>query len=295
MNVRIIANPIAGGGRGRILADALHANLQSRVDFVELILTKQAGDNEKEAQRPGADCVVAVGGDGSVNEVVNGIRGTTAALGILPAGTANVVAAELKIPSDPMVVANLIADTQHRIMDAGIHNNRRFLLGAGAGLDAAIVKHVSERRGKRSGLTKWVFPSIKTSLSYTFPRMRVEIDGQTVSEEGQYVIIGICRYSAGVFPATPLAKIEDGLFDVCVFTKLNPLKLATIAVTAPFGRHIRRRDVVHLTGQHVRLTPAEDGEVPLQIDGDPAGLLPAEFTIEHQAVRVIAPKPIETT
>lgn len=289
MKVRIIANPIAGGGKGRRLAESLHALLRDRIEDIELFLTGKAGDNEIEAARPGADCVVAVGGDGSVNEVVNGLKDTPASLAILPAGTANVIARELNIPPDPIVLADLIANGQSRVMDAGIHNERRFLLGAGAGLDAAIVKRVSERRGRRSGLSKWVVPSISTCLSYTFPHIRVEIDGETISDNAQYVVIGICRYSAGVFPATPHAKIEDGLLDVCIFHDLNPLKLATIACTAPFGKHIHRRDVIHQTGKHIRLLPNQENPIPLQIDGDPAGALPAEFTIEPEAIRVIAP------
>lgn len=289
MNVRIIANPVAGGGRGKILAEALHAELQSRSLNPELILTKQAGDNEKEAARPGADCVVAIGGDGSVNEVVNGLRGTGAALAILPAGTANVVARELNIPSDPAVVASLIEMNHTRPMDTGIHNNRRFLLGAGAGLDAAIAKRVSEHRGKRSGLTKWIYPSVATCLTYTFPHIHVTADGETLAQDAQYVIIGICRYSAGVFPATPHANIEDGLLDICAFRNLNTFKLAMIACQAPFGKHINRNDVIHTTCTEIRLASADETEIPLQIDGDPAGILPAEFSIEPRAIRVFAP------
>lgn len=289
MNVRIIANPIAGGGRGRLLAESLLAELQARKLTAELVLTKQAGDNEKEAARPGADCVVAVGGDGSVNEIVNGLVGTSANLAILPAGTANVVAAELNIPPDASVVANLIEKGSARIMDAGLHNGRRFLLGAGAGLDAAIVKRVSERRGKRSSITKWVMPTIATCLTYAFPHMTVELDGEIITDDAQYVIIGICRYSAGVFPATPDAKIDDGLLDVCIMRGLNAIKLATLATAARSGRHIHRNDVDYTTCTRVRLTPNGQDPIPLQIDGDPAGALPVEFSIEPRAINIIAP------
>ncbi|MFP6581431.1 MAG: diacylglycerol kinase family protein [Candidatus Hydrogenedentota bacterium] len=287
MKVRIIANPIAGGGRGKRLAEALRDTLNGNVDAVELVLTKQAGDNEIEAARPGADCVVAVGGDGSVNEVVNGLVDSDALLAILPAGTANVVARELDIPSDPNVVAKYIIAGNHRIMDAGLHGGRRFLLGGGAGLDAAIVHQVSQQRGKKSGLSKWVMPSIRTCLRYTFPQFRVVGDGRILAEDAQYVIVGNCRYSAGVFPATPKAQIDDGLLDVCVLRNLSPLRLLGLLPSVRVGRHIDRDDVLYRQCEHVELIPADEQDIPLQIDGDPRELLPATFSVEPGAIRVI--------
>lgn len=289
MKVRIIANPVAGGGKGRRMAETLRDSLEGKVGEVELVLTKQAGDNEPEAARPGADVVVAVGGDGSVNEVVNGLKNTDAALAILPAGTANVVSRELGIPKDPEAVAALIVAGNFREMDAGIRDGRRFMLGAGAGLDAAIAEAVSEQRGRKSNLIKWVWPSIKTSLRYTFPAFRVVADGELLCEAGQYAIIGNCRYSAGVFPLTPEAKIDDGLLDICIFQNLNALRLIGLLPTVWNGRHIRRKDVIYKQFQSLEITPVSDETVPFQVDGDPGGQLPVTIGIEPKAVRVIAP------
>lgn len=290
MKIRIIANPIAGGGRGKRMAETLRERLTGQVDDVELVLTRQAGDNEIEAARPGADCVVAVGGDGSINEVVNGLKNTSARLAILPAGTANVVARELGIPPDPEQVAQCILENKTRSMDAGVHNGRRFLLGAGAGLDAAIVHRVSQSRGKKSGLSKWIMPSIRTCLSYDYPIFKVMVDGVTVSDDAQYAIIGNCRYSAGVFPATPDAKIDDGLLDVCIMGNLKPMKLLGLLPSVRVGRHVQRSDVHYLQGEKVEVVVAEDSiPVPLQVDGDPCKHLPAIFTIERDAIQVITP------
>jgi diacylglycerol kinase (ATP) len=289
MNVRIIANPVAGGGRGRRMAEALRDALDAKVSEVELVLTKQAGDNEPEAARPGADIVVAVGGDGSVNEVVNGLKGTEAALAILPAGTANVVSRELRIPKDPEAVAAMIIAGHTREMDAGLRDGRRFMLGAGAGLDAAITEAVSQQRGKKSNLMKWVGPSIKTCLSYDFPKFKVIADGDVLCDEGQYAIIGNCRYSAGVFPATPEARIDDGLLDVCILQNLSVARLIGLLPSVARGRHILRKDVIYKQFKTLEITPNTDQTIPFQVDGDPGGCLPVNIGIEPRAVRVICP------
>lgn len=289
MKVRIIANPVAGGGKGRRMAEVLRNALEGKVGGVELVLTKQAGDNEPEAARPGTDVVVAVGGDGSVNEVVNGLKNSEAALAILPAGTANVVSRELGIPKNPEAVAAMIIEGRIREMDAGIRDGRRFMLGAGAGLDAAIAEAVSQQRGRKSNLLKWVGPSIKTSLRYTFPAFRVVADGELLCEEGQYAIIGNCRYSAGVFPATPEAKIDDGLLDICILRNLNALRLIGLLPTVWNGRHIHRKDVVYKQFESLEITPLSDERVPFQVDGDPGGQLPVTIGVEPKAVRVITP------
>ena len=289
MKVRIIANPIAGGGKGRIAAEALQTTLSGIVDEIELVLTKKAGENEPEAARPGADIVVAVGGDGSINEVVNGLKGTDTTLAILPTGTANVVARELNIPPSPEFVAGIIANGKTIEMDAGLRDGRRFMLGAGAGLDAAIAEMVSQQRGRKSSLAKWIGPSIKASLQYAFPPFRVIADGTTLCEDGQYAIIGNCRFSAGVFPATPKAKINDGLLDVCILRNLGPMKLIGLLPSVRNGRHIERDDVIYEQFQTIELVPTTEERVPFQVDGDPAGELPAKLDVEPKAIRVIVP------
>lgn len=291
MKVRIIANPVAGGGRGKDLAEALCRALEGKVADVELVLTQKAGDNKIEAGKPGADCVVAVGGDGSVNEVVNGLGDTGAILAILPSGTANVVARELSLPHEPEALATLIAKEQMRWMDVGRCGEHRFMLGAGAGLDAAITLAVSGQRGKKSSLSKWVGPTVKTVFSYSYPRFRVVADDKIVSENAQYAIVGNCRYSAGVFPATPIAKIDDGLLDVCVMENLSLLHLASILATVWHPAHIRRKDILYVQCSSVSFEAVSDERVPLQVDGDPWGDLPASFDVVPKAIQVIAPAP----
>jgi diacylglycerol kinase family enzyme len=175
-------------------------------------------------------------------------------------------------------------------MDAGLRNGRRFMLGAGAGLDAAVAEAVSARRGKKSSLWKWVGPSVRTCLRYPFPPIRVTVDGEVLSEAAQYAIVGNCRYSAGIFPATPRARIDDGLLDVCLFHDLSVVKIAWLAVLLWRPSFIERKDVIYRQGKHVEFEAAREDIAPLQVDGDPAGQLPATFDVEEKAVRIITPR-----
>lgn len=289
MDVRIIANPISGGGRGQDVARALYTALEAHGLTPELIVTRQAGDAEREAARPGADCVVAVGGDGTVNEVANGLRGSSAALALVPLGTANAVAKELRIPRDPGQVARLIVTGSTRCVDVGLHNGRRFLQSAGAGFDAAVVQSVHARRGARLGIARYVPHVLETLRTYAYPPICVTVDGTILCEDAHYVVLGNCRRSAGLFSVTPDARIDDGVFDVCAARDLRVLRLAVLAAATFRAGFAQRNDIYYTKGREVTYESLAADPVPLQIDGDPAGYLPATFTLDPAALNVIAP------
>ena len=288
MNVRIIANPISGGGRGRHLGETMCGALRSRGVESDLLITSRAGEAREEAAKPGYDCVVSVGGDGTTNEVANGIAGTGAMLAILPLGTANVVARQLGIPQSAEAVAELIVRNQSKTMDVGLYQGRRFLLGAGAGPDAAIVAEIHASRGKRLGISGYYLPTLRVLSRYVWPAIRVVVDGEALCEDGHYAIVANCRFSAGVFRFTPKASVEDGLLDVCVMRGLSMPRLAVHAVASWLPGFTERAGVLYRQGRDVSLEAAE-GEVLLQVDGDPAGRIPATFSVEPRALRVIAP------
>jgi YegS/Rv2252/BmrU family lipid kinase len=230
-----------------------------------------------------------VGGDGSVNEVANGLRDPDARLAILPLGTANVVARELGIPRDPAHVAQLIADGATRSVDAGRYGARRFLLGVGAGLDAAVVEEVHRTRGKSLSYASYVRPVLRVLWRYNFPKMRVTVDGVRLSDDAEYAIVGNCRYSAGVLALTPRAKLDDGLLDVCLFSALTVPRLARLALAAYRPGFAERRDLIYAQGREVEILPQGNERVPFQVDGDPGGEAPLTLTVEASAIRVVAP------
>jgi YegS/Rv2252/BmrU family lipid kinase len=289
MHVRIIANPISGGGRGPQTAAALATALEALGIVSETRITTRAGDARRWASEPGADCVVSVGGDGTLNEVANALSGTDVAIATLPLGTANVVACELSTLTNPGELAQLIANRSTRAIDAGRMGDRLFLLGTGAGLDAAIVEVVHRSRGARLSFLSYVWPAVKTILTYGYPRITVQVDGQKLCDDAQYVIVGNCSWSAGVFRATPKASLDDGLLDVCILRNLGVFKILWLIALAQLPNFAERRAVMYRQGREISLASASGARVPLQIDGDPGGELPAVFTVERQTLTVIAP------
>jgi len=290
-NVHIIANPVAGGGRGSLMATALMSALEARGVPVTSFFTRQAGDARAEAGSAHADTFAVIGGDGTLNEVLNGLPAHSATqLAILPVGTANVVARELGMRSDAEFVADAIVRNKAIPMDMGLHGERRFLLGAGAGLDAAVTKVVQERRGKKSSLIHWVAPALKVVARYTYPKISVIVDGDEIADAADYVVIGNCRYSAGIFPATPRANISDQLLDVCVISGMSITRLGWLMVNVWRPSFIDRPWIAYRQGKSIELKARnEDEMVYLQIDGDPAGALPANFEIAPWPIQMIVP------
>lgn len=289
--VHIIANPVAGGGRGHRVAQSLATALERRGLDVSLFETAQAGDARAEAGRCDAAIIAVVGGDGTLNEVLNGLPDRCAAsIAICPVGTANVVARELGMGPDPGFVAEAIAAGGIRAMDIGLHGTRRFLLGAGAGLDAAVTKAVQESRGRKSSLLKWALPAIRVVLSYTWPRVRVTVDGEVIASSASYVIVGNCRYSAGIFPATPRADTADGLLDVCALSNLSIPRLLWLLANVWRPSFVEKPWIAYRQGREIHLEPAE-GEVHafLQVDGDPAGAIPASFNVAEWRINMTVP------
>jgi YegS/Rv2252/BmrU family lipid kinase len=289
MKVRIIANPVAGGGKGKLRAEGLCRALEELGVSVDLFFTARAGDGREAAGKGGVDCVAVVGGDGSINEVLNGLTDFNTALAILPSGTANVVARELGIIKEPEAVAKWIVDGCRHSMDVGLCGNRRFLLGVGAGLDAAIAARVSAQRGHKSGLSKWIWPTLHQCFTYTFPGINVKVDGNLVGENYHYAVVGNCRHSAGIFKLSPKASIDDGLLDICLFRDLNVFRLASLSLAVLRPDFINRKDVTYLQGREIELTAADNGAVPLQIDGDPAGFVPVQIGVLPDKIQVVAP------
>lgn len=287
MKVKIIANPVAGKGLGRTQAEALAKCLEVRGADVNLVMTRVAGEGRKEAGEPRADAIVVVGGDGSLNEVLNGLNFGEADLGVLPVGTANVVAREMSVPSNPEVVAELVVSGIRHPMDVGVCHDRRFLLGCGAGIDGAVAHAVTASRGKRSSLLKWVGPAFRAVFSYDFAKIRVEADGEEAASDAEWVVVGNCRYSAGVFAVTPRAKTDDGLLDVCIFRNLSPFKFPRLIFKVFGPNFVDDPAIQYLQCKTLTLSAADGGAIPVQVDGDSAGALPATVTTIPQAVTFI--------
>ncbi len=191
---------------------------------VKLCSTDYAGhatEIARECAENDFDLVVAAGGDGTINEVINGLAGSDTVLGIIPMGTANVLALELKIPIEIRAACQAIASGNTMTIDLGRVNDRYFACMAGIGFDAHVLKKADSKLKKILGALAYPVVALSEVLFYSFKRINVMIDEQPIARKGYLVIVGNGKYYAGDMVITTHADMTDGYLDVCIFKHKN--------------------------------------------------------------------------
>jgi YegS/Rv2252/BmrU family lipid kinase len=281
----IILNPTARGERARRLQD----RIAKLTDGAIIRATARCGDAEclaRAAVKEGYRNIVAAGGDGTVNEVVNGIAGTGAALGLLPLGTMNVFATELGLPTNDLAQCwEVIKEGTTRRVDLPRANGKNFVQLAGVGFDAQVVKETS-RAFKRSFGPLSYLVSAAQIAARTPPELRIESE-QATTKEGSFVLVGNGRLYGGPFPFFKQAVIDDGLFDVLVFKRLGYLDMIRYMEDVLLRPQITSPEVEYFQTTSLRVT--SDSAVPVEVDGELIGNCPVEFHIRSGGLRVIAP------
>ena len=294
----LIVNPTAGRRR-RGLVDAVAARVRQEGWSVDVVETKAAGDARRLAETCDASrySVIAVaGGDGTINEVINGLAGSgdqTPAVGIVPLGTANVLAHELGLGFSAAAVARTMVAGRPLLVQPGEAVNcagsRRFSLMAGAGFDAKVVAGVSAPLKRRLGRAAYVWRSLVEARRYKPVRYQVEIDG--VRHEASSVIVTRSRHYAGPYVVAPKAALSDPLLHVCLFKRWGRSHTFRYGLALLLGRLPRAAGYRVVTGRTVRVSVLSDAgerrEQPVQIDGDNALTLPVSIGLSAGAVRLL--------
>jgi len=290
MRVGLVCNPSAGGGKAAAAAARAHTRLRTRGIDVTVRGTstpQEASDITRELVQD-VDVVVAVGGDGTVNEVVNGLAGTEIPLGIVPAGTVNVLALELGVPFDSDRACDVIVTGRTSSLDLGAVNGRRFTLMLGAGIDALTVHELSPLMKRRYGRLAFVSTGVRSRIRYPQPDFEVDVDGH--SFRATFAVVGNARFYGGRFGVTTEADPTDGVFDVLVYNGHSLAADALFWLGVPLELHLGHPGVTYLRGAKVALRPLEQEDIVwFQTDGELAGRLPATATIEQRALQVLVP------
>lgn len=283
--ILVILNPAARGER----AVRFHDKVRSVCSDAEIRLTSQPGDARRmasEAAAQGFETVVAAGGDGTINEVVNGVAGTGARMGILPLGTVNVLAKEIGIPQGNLDAAwQVVIEGRTLQLDLPMANDQYFIQLAGVGLDAEVVRRTTTDLKKTLGPLSYILTLAQLAASKP-PRVILEVPGFD-AREGCFALIGNGRLYGGPFPLFKRASLFDGLLDVVVFKNQSHWDVIRYFQAIAFGTHPDLPDVEYFQTPSLRVH--SDGEVPTELDGELAGKLPCEFHIPPTKLPVLAP------
>jgi YegS/Rv2252/BmrU family lipid kinase len=291
LSVLVIGNPAAGSGRGRERSTRLVRALEARGHAVELFVTRAAGDARRHVgEREGSvDRIVAAGGDGTLNEIVNGLADPSATpLAPLALGTANQLAGALGIPRDPEALAAIVEGDTLRRIDLGRVGPTRFIGVVGVGFDASVTEEVRATRRGNLGYAGYALPILRTLQRYRAPRLAVRIDGGATIEGGFAIVANLPNYG-GLFAVTPDARVDSGHLDLCLFRNATIPGLVGIVWPSWRGTLAARDDVVVTTATRIEIDSARDEPISVQIDGDAGGKTPIEITVQPRVVPMLVP------
>jgi diacylglycerol kinase (ATP) len=285
-NTLIILNPAARGAR----TQRLRTQVEKLARGTILCATSAAGEAEhlaRNAAAEGYERIVAAGGDGTINEIVNGIAGHNVALGLLPLGTMNVFATELGLPVNDLAQCwKIIQQNRTHRVDLPRANRKHFVQLAGVGLDAQAVKETSRAFKRNFGPLSYLISAVQIA-SRTPPVLRIESD-DAITGEGSFVLVGNGRLYGGRFPFFKQAVMNDGLLDVIVFKRLSYVDIIRYLQNVVFTPQISSPEVEYFQTKRLRVSSEEI--VPVEIDGELIGNCPVEFKIRAGGLRVLTPR-----
>jgi len=293
MRIVAIINPISGASKAAGGLRALFGRLRAAMFRVEQRATTGPGSATalaRQAVAEGADAVLAVGGDGTVCEVADGLVGSAVPLAVWPSGTENLVAKSLGFRAEPAHTAECLAHGKRVRLDTGRCNGRTFLVVAGVGFDAEVVYRLTRMRmGHITHLT-YFWPLWRTFWEHRWPVLRVTAEtasGRWAWHGRGMIFVGnMARYSLGL-PVVRDARPDDGLLDLCIMECAGVTRLVGHALRTVLARHVEHPAVRYTRVTQVRVESA--AAVPVEIDGDYAGGLPVEVSIQPASLWVLVP------
>lgn len=303
-NALLIHNPNAGnGGNGRrtMLDEARRIFAASGI-HTDLAETTKAGDATEIAQRAhneGRQLVIACGGDGTVNEVVNGLAGQEnghrVPLALLPGGTANVLAKELDLPWDIPSAAEKLVHGVVRDIPLGLATPRNepakaryFLSVAGAGPDGMIVYSIDLELKARVGILAYWYQGAREAFRYKFEHFRVTAAGKTI--DSSIVVVGRTKHYGGPFKITTDADLYEDQFELLALTSRSGLRYLSYLPSLWLGK-LRGKEGVHFwKADSVLCEPLGKDPIYAQVDGEPLARLPVEFKIIPRALKLLVPR-----
>ena len=289
----IIVNPTAGSGRAAKLLPWIRERLALRPD-ADLHVTSRRGEAQELAARAaadGCDRLVAVGGDGTVQEVVNGVFDGSArpAVGIVPVGSGNDLARSLRLPTDAAEAWTIAIGRSTRELDVALATNgegrrRWFASAGGIGFDAQVAAAMATRRGWQTGRAGYLLTTLAELRRFDNRELRIVLDGEPIERRVLFVAIANGAYYGGGMRIAPDAVPDDGWLDVCIVGDISRLTAIRELPNLYRGTHVRNPAVsVHRARQ---VEVSGEGTTHVHLDGEPFGTLPLRVEIRSGSLEV---------
>lgn len=284
-----IVNVLAGGGRCGKCFEQAEEELKSRgvaYDRVETRYRRHAVELAKAAYESGERNIVAVGGDGTVNEVASALAGTDAVMGVLPFGTGNDLSKVLCLPTEPKAAVDMLLKGNVRRMDAGDVNGEFFINVAGFGFDVDVLLCMEKYKKRFKGMIPYLFGIMDALAHLKALPLKLHLKDGTVKEISAVLIaVGNGAYIGGGMKAVPEADPFDALFDVCVVHQVSRLKFIRLLPRFIKGKHLGLDVVEYFRAESLYVEGPEESII--NIDGELDSHAPARFTLAREAVNMI--------
>jgi YegS/Rv2252/BmrU family lipid kinase len=286
--IHIIVNPTAGN-RNRALLDRVVAQLRARGADVTVDLTRAAGHATElaraAAQRGEADVIVAAGGDGTINEVARGLTGQGVPLGIIPLGTANVLAIEIGLRPRAEEIVSMLLGGPAELIGTGLVDGEIFLMMAGIGFDGEIVRNIDPRLKRLWGKGAFLWSGLRTWAAGPGRDIRLVVDGR--EKHAAWAIVTNARHYAGPFVLAPQSNITSPGLTLFLLHDGSRFGFVRFLVALAFGCVEKLRSVEALPARHIDVTgPAG---LAVEVDGDARGYLPQTIEQGTQFLRLVVP------
>lgn len=284
----IVANPAAGCGRAAKAARELERGLDALGVSAEVHLTRGRGDGRERvsAMAPDTDLVIAVGGDGTLREVFDGLADPATPVALLPMGTANVLSIQLKLPRDVDGLLEVVRGRRLQTIDvAQVEGGLSFLV-TGVGFDGRVVRELEARRNGSISKLSYLPAVLRALRGYRAPELSVEVDGERLPGTYGLVLVSNIIHYGGLLKLRN-AALDDGHFEVFLFRKASLPALALIALRGIVSSIQDGRGCRVLPARHVRIASPEP--VPFQVDGDYRGTTPIEVQLTGRRHVLLVP------
>ncbi len=285
--VLLIINPNSGFGLGKTYLPKIKEFFEKKNIKLDVFQTKKSKDatNFARKNKNKYNIIIASGGDGTINEVINGLVGGKASLAIIPLGTANVLASQFNIPTDVEQACKLILKKKPKKVDLGKANNHYFLQSCGVGFDGLVISQVNTKYKQKTGKLLFYLNIFKCLFKFSLPELRIIVDKKLTN--GYTAIIMNSKYYGGKIIMAENAKMNDGLFDIIVFEKSSPLLMFQVVFSGIlFGKLLDFDNISIYKGKNIKIQSVGEKSF-VQTDGELIGKTPIKISVLHNKLKVV--------